>query len=154
GKPNIHTRRISLNRGFQDSSDVCEFDDLIELGGDLRPAHSQYGTVQIDVFDAIKFRMKSRAHFEQAADAPSQDGFAGIRLRNRCQQLQERGLARAITAYDSTNASRGHGKSHILKRVEFIARNLRLMATTTAQEPLELITQRTSTDRATTITLG
>ena len=45
GKPNVHTRGVSFNRGFENGTDVSEINNLIEFRGDFGFAHSEYGAI-------------------------------------------------------------------------------------------------------------
>src|SRR5471032_1526014 len=49
GKAYIHTRRIALNRRVQETLDLGERHDFIELPVDLRPCHAEDRAVEIDV---------------------------------------------------------------------------------------------------------
>src|ERR1700730_11198720 len=44
-KPNVHTRRVSLNWGFENGTNVSEINNLIEFRGDFGFAHSEYGAI-------------------------------------------------------------------------------------------------------------
>ncbi len=51
--------------------------------------------------------MKARAHLEEAGDAPAHDGLAARGSRDPRKHLEERGLARAVTADDPEDLTPG-----------------------------------------------
>src|SRR5687768_6581351 len=68
-KPHVHAARITLHRRVDKLLNFRECDDLIKLALDLRLAHPEDRAIEIDVFATREFRMKTRADFEQRADA-------------------------------------------------------------------------------------
>src|SRR5580704_10851575 len=64
GQPYIHPAAVSLDRGVEISFNAAEIDDLIQFLADLFFPHSQDSSIEIDVFPAGQFRMKSRTDLQ------------------------------------------------------------------------------------------
>src|SRR5436853_2810461 len=67
-EPDIHAARIALDRCVEELLDLGKSNDLIELLSNFCAAHTKNGAVQIDVFPAGQFRMKTCANLEERAD--------------------------------------------------------------------------------------
>ena len=90
-----------LDGSVEELLDLGELDDLVELALDLCAPHPQDGAIQVDVLAAGQLRMKAGADLQQAADPAVQIDPAGGRLGDPRQNLQQRGLARAVAADDA-----------------------------------------------------
>ena len=78
--------------------DLGKGHDLIELAIDFLLSHAENRAVQIRVFAAGQLRVKTGAHFEQAAHAAMDFRAADGRLRDAGENLQQSGLAGAVAA--------------------------------------------------------
>src|SRR5262245_27599169 len=76
----IHATGIMLNRRVNELFDFGERDDLIKFTAYFAASHSEIRAVQVDVLPSAKFRMETRADFEQASDAAVNVHLAGCRL--------------------------------------------------------------------------
>jgi hypothetical protein len=76
---------------------------LIELSVNLYPAHSQDGTVQINIFPAGQLRMKTGANLQQGTDSPVDLPQAFCWLRHPGKDLEQGAFPGAITPDDAQN---------------------------------------------------
>ena len=76
-------------------------DDLVEPADDLGPAHAEDGAVQEDVLATRQLVVEPRADLEQRAHAAVDLDGARRRLRDSREDLQERALARPVSADDA-----------------------------------------------------
>ena len=81
GEPNVHAAAVALHRRVEKLLDFGERHDFIEASVDLVTAHTENRAVQINVFAAREFGMKTGADFEETADPPIEANlaFGGIR---------------------------------------------------------------------------
>src|SRR2546429_7581260 len=98
----IHAAAIAFNWGIQELLDLSEGYNLIELSLNLSAGHSQYRSVQKDVFAAGKLGMKTSADFQQTRYPATNADAALRRLRNAAEGFQQRGLATSVAA-DNAN---------------------------------------------------
>src|SRR6202012_4874343 len=96
------------------------------------------GAIEKDVFTSGQLGMKSRAHFEQRREAPTHSDFAGRRLGNLAENLQQRRLARPVAADDAEAVALRDIEIHVLKRPELLRRRSALAA----KERGNLVAQR------------
>ncbi len=85
-----------FKRRVEEFFDFGEGDNLVEFPVDLPLAHSQNRAAQVNIFAAGQLGMKPRAHFQQASHAAMKFGEARCRVRDPGENLQQRGLARAV----------------------------------------------------------
>src|SRR6185295_2097391 len=133
----VHAARVALHRRVEEPLDLGERDDLVELRGDLRAAHPEDRAVQEDVLAARQLRMKARADLEKARDAPADPDASGRRLGDARQDLQHRGLARAVAADDAEDLAAPDLERHVLQRPELFARLAGLRVRRAAQAASE-----------------
>ncbi len=114
----IHARAVSLHRRVEEFFALAERDDFVEFSRDFRAAHPEDGAVEIDVFASGQFRMKAGAHFEQRSNSAAQNRPALARLGDTRQQLQQRALARAVSADQADDLAFVHFKRRILQSPE------------------------------------
>ncbi len=114
--------------------DFGEGDDLVELADDLGALHAEDGAVEVDVLAAGELGMKAGADFEQAADAPADDGAAFGRLGDAGEDFQERALARAVAADDADDFAALDLEGDVAERPEGFLVGGRPQA---AREPVE-----------------
>src|SRR5437870_2497625 len=88
----------------------------IELFRDLSAFHAQNSTVQVNVFAACQFRMKSSTNLEQTPHPSVELNFPVARMCNSRQNLEERRLATTVASYNSQHIARHHFKAHIAQR--------------------------------------
>jgi hypothetical protein len=118
GEAQIHAAGIMLNRRVNKLLHFGKRHDLVELARDLDARHAENRAVQINIFASRQLRMKARADFKQAADAPVQLDASGRRLGDAREQFEQSGFARAVSADDADHLARLHFKAHILDRPE------------------------------------
>src|SRR5581483_5377378 len=111
-----------------------EFYDAVEAALDLLAAQSQDGAVQVDVIPAGQIRMKAGAELDQGRHPSLDSNMTAGRLGHPGEDLQQRGLAGAIVAYDADDLAGAHGEGHILKRPEVLVR-VRLVGSPRGQTP-------------------
>src|SRR5216683_1583584 len=104
-QPDVHPARIMLDRRLDEFFDLREGHDLVEFPVDLPLAHPQNRPAQIRILPPRQLRMKTRAHFQQAAHLPANLPPALRRPRNTRQDLQQRGLPRAVPPDQPQNFS-------------------------------------------------
>src|SRR3546814_11389525 len=80
------------------SSDVCS-SDLARL--DVRTRQSEHGPVQIGILAAGELRVESGPELQQGGDAPVDGDLARAWRQRAADQLQERGLAGAVSPDDA-----------------------------------------------------
>jgi hypothetical protein len=79
---NRHAAAITLDRCIDVLLATTELDNLIEMLGDFMPTHPEDGSVEVDVFSASQFRVKSSTNLQQTRDPPFGKNSAGGRLRD------------------------------------------------------------------------
>ena len=67
GQPQVHARRVPLDRRVQETLDSSKINDLVKLANDLRPPHAQDRSGQEDILPAGQLGMESRPHLQQRA---------------------------------------------------------------------------------------
>ena len=97
-EPHVHAARVALDRRVDEPLDLGERDDLVELAPDLVSAHPQNSAVEIDVLAAGELGVKAGADLEQRPHAAVDVRVPGRRLGDSGEDLQQRGLARAVAA--------------------------------------------------------
>ena len=107
-----------LQRRVDEICDFGESDDLVEFPLDLPLAHAQNRAVQIRIFAARQFGMKSRADFQQAAHAAANFRRAFGGLRDAGENLQQRGFARAVAADQAEHFALFQFEGNIAERPE------------------------------------
>ena len=101
GQPHIYPAGIVLHRRVRKLIYLCEPHDLLKLRIDLPLLHARYGTVEVDIPAARKFRMEPGAHFRQTAH-PAREGHFALRgMSDAGQDIQQGGVACAVAAGDA-----------------------------------------------------
>src|SRR5205085_11206397 len=93
-----------------------ERDNLIELPLDLFFSHAEYRAIEEDVLTPGQLWMKTRAHFEQAADLPVNLHAPTCRLRYARENFQQCALARAIASDYTDDLSQMNVEADVTKR--------------------------------------
>src|ERR1035438_9025403 len=78
----VHSAGVALNRNVEKFLDFRKSNNLIKAANDFRFAHAQDGAMEINVFSPGKFRMKSTADLEQAAQSSAKGNGADRRIRH------------------------------------------------------------------------
>jgi hypothetical protein len=68
-QPDVHARRVPLDRHVDELPDAGELDDATELGGDLLSPHAEHRSTEEDVLAAGQLRVKPGSHFDQRREA-------------------------------------------------------------------------------------
>ena len=100
-EPHVHPARVALHRRVDELLDAGEVDDLVELGGDLGPAHAENRPVQVHVVPAGQVLVEAGADLEQRREAPPDVGVALGRVGDPREDLEQRALAGAVPADDA-----------------------------------------------------
>ncbi len=101
GQAGVHAAAVLLDRRVEEALDLAEGDDLVELGPHLGPRHAEDRAVEVDVLPAGKLGVEAGADFQQAADAAVEFDVAGRGLGDAGKDLEQRALARAVSADDA-----------------------------------------------------
>src|SRR5207244_4183966 len=100
-EPQVHSGRIALDRNFQKLAQTGKFDDAIQLARDLRAAHAQDGSAEIDVFAARQLIVESGTDLDQRRQ-PSTYPDAAFRGRGDSgKQFQNGRLTGAVGSDDA-----------------------------------------------------
>ena len=97
-EPDLHSRRVALDRDVDEVADPGELDDLVELPLRLGARHAEDRPVEKDVVATAELRMEAGSHLEQTADPSVDLGASGARLGDPAQDRQQRRLAGAVGA--------------------------------------------------------
>ena len=65
GQPHIHATGVALYRCINKALNLREINNFVKDRLHLATAHTQEGSVQINIFTAREFRVKTCANFEQ-----------------------------------------------------------------------------------------
>ena len=87
--------------------------DLVELAGDFLPLHAENRAAHEDVIATGQFRMKARAHFQEATKSAVDERTAFGGFRHPREDLKECALARAVGADDSKDFAFFDFKLHV-----------------------------------------
>src|SRR5438094_7302021 len=107
-----------FDRRLQESFDLGEGDDLVELAIDLAPLHTEDRAIEIDVLAAGQLGVEAGADFEQTADAAGDLDLALGRLGDTREDLEQRALAGAVAADDTDHFAAVHVEAHVLQGPE------------------------------------
>src|SRR5215469_11610087 len=116
GKPNIHARRVALNRRVEKFLDLREGDNLIKFTADFRAGHAEDRAIQVDILAPGQFRMKAGADLQQACDAPINCDPAFRRLGYAGEDLEESAFASAVSADYAQHLTALYLEADILER--------------------------------------
>ena len=122
GQPDIHAAAVSFDGRIDVALHFAVVDDLIESPADLTFAHAQDGTIQIDIFAAGEFGMKSGTYFKEGCDPSADPDLAGRRMCDAREELQQGTLTGTILSDDGHCFSLANGEIDILEAVYDIAR--------------------------------
>src|SRR5215475_853061 len=89
----VHSAGIALDRRIDETFDFGEGDDLVELPVYFAAPHAEDRAVQVNVLAPAQLGMKSRADFEQAADATVKFNLAGRGLGDARKDFKQCGFS-------------------------------------------------------------
>src|SRR5438046_61570 len=107
----VHPARVMFDRRVEESRDLREVDNRVELAACFGARHAENCAVEKDVLASGQVGMEAGSHFEQTADASAQLDAAARRLGDAAQNLQQRALAGAVAA-DDTHHLAGRSEEH------------------------------------------
>src|SRR4029453_14785280 len=105
-----------------------EVDDVVDLAANLPPRHAEHGAVEIDVLTTRQLRAEAGSDLEQAAHSAANDGLPLRRRRDAREDLQQRGLARAVLADDAEHFALLDRERDVLQSPDLPPRRLVLPA--------------------------
>ena len=118
GQAHVHAARVMLDRSVEEFLDAGERHDLVEFPACLLAGHAEDRAVEEYVLAAGKLGMKAGADLEQAADLAVHAYLAGGRGSDLREDLEKRGLARAVPSYDADDLAALDLEAHVLERPE------------------------------------
>jgi hypothetical protein len=101
GQPHLHPAGVPLDGRVEESSDVGEGHDLVELPLDLRLSHAEDGAAHEDVLPPGELRMEPGARLEERAHPTHYLDPALGRRDNARKDLEQRALPRPVAADDA-----------------------------------------------------
>ena len=120
-EPYLHAARVALDRCVQELADICEGNDLVEPTQNLRPLHAQDGPAEEDVVSAGELLVKAGPDLEQRPNASVQLRAAQCRLGDARHDLEQGGLAGAISADHPDDRAARHLEGDIPEGPEVVA---------------------------------
>src|SRR5688500_10775460 len=124
----VHAARVVLDLRVDEPVDLREIDDLVELRGDLRAPHSEYGAAQEYVLTARELRVEACTHFEQRAHSTFDVGVSTGGLDDAREDLEQRALARPVATDDADDITMCDVERHVAERPETLDRSFRASA--------------------------
>ena len=107
-----------LQRGVKKFFHSAEIHYLVKFRSDFLSPHTKNRAVKKNVFSSRQFRMKSRAHFQQATDAAIDIGVSLARLGDARENFQQRALAGAVAPDDPDDLARRDLEADVAERPE------------------------------------
>ena len=120
GKPQVHPRRVPLERRVEEAFDAGKLDDVVEPPPDLATRQPENDAVQIDVLASRQLGMESGPHLEQRADATSNAHAADRRSDDACDRFQERRLPGAVPTDDPDAVALLDLEVHVAERPDLV----------------------------------
>ena len=121
-EPHVHAGRVGLHRRVDELFQLGELHDLVEPTLDVALRQAEHDAVDEHVLAAGDFRMKAGAELDERRDAAVDAHDAAGRLRDACDELQRRALARSVPADDAVGRSLRHGERDVGERRKRLAR--------------------------------
>ena len=115
-EPHVHPARVALDGRVDEVPDAGEVDDVVELPGDLLPAHAENASVQEDVLPARQLAVEAGADLEQRPDTAADVDKTLGGLGDPREHLQQRGLPGAVATDDRDRLSLLHLERHVAER--------------------------------------
>jgi hypothetical protein len=111
-----HPTRVAFDGSIDESIDLGERNDLVELPRDLLSAHTKDCAAQEDIFPSGKLRMKPRSDFEKTPYPSIYLDSTTARLRNPRKNLEQGGLAGPVPTDDAEHLTALDVKGEIPQR--------------------------------------
>src|SRR5581483_6678478 len=137
GQAHVHPARVALDRRVDETLDLCEADDLVELPEHLTLPHPEHRAVEEDVLAPGEVGVEARADLDQRPHAPLYVDVALGGLRDPGQDLQQRALAGAVPPDEAHDFSLRDFEGDVLQRPDVVAR--RRTRTEAPERPLHRI---------------
>src|SRR5438128_9752287 len=102
----VHAARVRLHGRVEETSEIRKLLDRRHRAVDLAAFQSEQRAVQIRVLAAAEVGMEARADLEQRRDPAIHLERARGRLRGPREELEQRGLPRAVRADDAERSAR------------------------------------------------
>src|SRR5213592_607900 len=109
----IHATAVTLDRRVDEFLYLRKSHDLVESAFDFVSAHAEDRSVEINIFAAGQFGVKTSAYFQQAADATAQLNPARAGFGDSRQNPEQRSLAGAVAANNAYDFSRPDFKAGV-----------------------------------------
>ena len=123
-QPRVHPARVALHLRVDEPLDSSELDNVVEARGDFRPPHTHDRALQIHVFASCQIGVKPCGDLDERSGAPDDSARSTRRFEDARQQLQYRGLARAVAADDAERFAGVHLEVDALQCPEHVVVNL------------------------------
>ena len=117
-EPRVHARRVAFHRRVDELGYAREFDDLVELPGDLRLLHPHDRALEVEVLATGQIGMEAGRDLDERADTSADLAASARRSQDPGQQLQHRRLAGAVRADDAERVAGAHLEGHVAQRPE------------------------------------
>src|SRR6201988_2975734 len=103
-KSHIHPATVSFHRCIQEFFYLGECNNLVEFGLDLRAAHPEDRTVQINVLPSGQFGVKAGNNFNKASSGSPDRGPTFLWFRVPSKNLKKGGLPPTIPSDDTATS--------------------------------------------------
>src|SRR6266511_2401519 len=115
-EPHSHPAGVALHRCVDELLDARELDDLVELLLDFPALHAEDRAVQEDILTTRELGVEARTDLKQASDSAADDRPPSRRRRDARQDLEQRGLARAVAPDDAEDFAFANGETDVAQR--------------------------------------
>ena len=109
-----HPAGVTLDWCINESFDLRESDDLVELTMDFRLRHPENRAVEIDVLPAGEFGMKTRTDLKQRADAATNFSGTFRGIRDARKDFEQCALPRPISPDNAHYFATANLERHVL----------------------------------------
>src|SRR3989442_11046945 len=117
----VHATRVRLHGGVEETPEVGELLDRRHRAVDRAALQTEERAVQVRVLAAAEVRMEARADLEQRRDPAGHLERARGRLGRPREELEQRGLPRAVRADDAERSARLDREAHVVERLHVFA---------------------------------
>jgi hypothetical protein len=119
-QPDVHARRVDLDRGVDELLEPAEGDDLVHRGVDLLAGHAQDRAVEIDVVAPGHLGVEAGTEFQHRGDAAVRDDRAVGRPVDTGDQLEQGRLARTVVPDEREGLAPGDVQADALEGPEVV----------------------------------